>query len=86
MKDTTLSKKVGEKYEPMITLKQGKYGIQFAFTPQFQKELYAWVKSQDGTYMNLNVKVWDDKPDAHNQAKGNGYAPKDVYDDELPPF
>ena len=85
MKDTTLSKSRRE-IRTYDNAKQGKYGIQFAFTPQFQKELYAWVKSQDGTYMNLNVKVWDDKPDAHNQAKGNGYAPKDVYDDELPPF
>lgn len=58
MTDKSYSKKVGDEYKTMMSRKQGKYGMQFSFSPEFQKEFYDWIKSQDGTWFNMNEKEW----------------------------
>lgn len=81
MKETSITKKVGEKYENMITLKQGQYGWQLSFSPAFQQELSQWLKGQNGQWLNMNVKVWDSQPQQTQQVEQ-----VQELNDEIPPF
>lgn len=74
MKDMSASRKIGEEFETMISIKtttfeDGKTKTQLSFSPKMQKEIYAWIKSQDGSYFNMNLKVWGEKPQAQDTTK-----------------
>lgn len=59
MKDISISMKVGESYKSMMNIKQGKYGPQLAFSPDFKKVLITWLKSTDESWLNFNIKEFE---------------------------
>lgn len=61
MKDISVSMKVGESYKGMISLKEGKYGKQLAFSPDFKKVMINWLKSPDDAWLNFNIKEFEPK-------------------------
>lgn len=77
MKDISISIKEGESYKSLINIKQGKFGPQLAFSPDFQRLLFNWLKAQDGKWLNMNVKEFEPKPSQHEAAKANNYQPDD---------
>lgn len=87
--DYKLSMKNAEgKWWSYGTFKKNQYDkLQASFKLSALEELVALAKSQGKEWVNLAAFENEKKVDAHNQAKGNGYAPEQSYadmDSEVP--
>ncbi len=82
MKDLSVSIKVGDTYKTVINIKEGKYGPQLAFSPDFRPVLLEWLKAPEAAWLNMNIKVWDDKPSTQQSGQAQAQRVEDT--DSIP--
>ena len=72
MDDISVSKKIGEEYKTLITIKEGKYGPQLSFSPDAKKVFAKWPQNPEAQWLNMPIKVWG------NQAKHENTMDDDI--------